>query len=508
MKLKLISLPFEVRKHFVALSEEDSNDLGILSGDRVKISVRRKSIVAEIGIIPGMVKNGECAISRFLFPELEAEEGEVAEVSPVPKPRSFEHIKKKIMGGKLSKEEVYEIINDIASGSLNEVEIAAFVSASYMLKMDFDEIEWMTKAMIESGERITFERGTVVDKHSIGGVPGNKTALLVVPIIAASGLLIPKTASRAITSATGTADTFEVLANVNLTVDEIKEITERVGGVIAWSGATRLAPADDQLIHVEYILQMSPKPNMIASLLSKKASEGAKHVVIDIPVGEGSKVPSVDMGRELANNFVELGRRLGLNVFCALSYGGQPVGRAIGPALEAREALETLEKRKGSSSLIEKSLGLAGILLEMAGRSKNGYEDAKEIFTSGKAMEKMKEIIEAQGGEIFSYKDVPVGDKTYTLEAKKEGAIEAVYNKTLVKIARAAGAPKDKGAGVYIHKKRGEVVKEGDKILTIYAEKEWKLENAIDIALQEPAVEITGMILERFPSVRYLEGGT
>ena len=507
MRLKLISLPFDVRKHFAALSDHDSKELGVLSGDRIRISVGRKSIVAEVGIIPGMVKDGEIGLNSFLLSELEAEIGEEAEVSPVSKPRSFQYIKKKIMGEKLSKEEVYEIIGDIASGSLNEVEITAFVSASYMLKMNFDEIEWMTKAMIETGERITFEKGTVVDKHSIGGVPGNKTALLVVPIIAASGLLIPKTASRAITSATGTADTFEVLANVNLSVDDIKEITERVGGVIAWSGATQLAPADDQLIRVEYILQMSPKPNMIASLLSKKASEGAKHVVIDIPVGEGSKVPSVDKGRELANNFVELGRRLGLNVSSVITNGKQPVGRAIGPALEAREALETLEKRKGSSSLIEKSLGLAGILLEMSGRSKNGYEDAKQIFTSGKAMEKMKEIIEAQGGEIFSYKDVPVGDKKHVIRFRGEGAVVTVNNQVLVRIARAAGAPKDKGAGVYIHKKRGEVVKEGDKILTIYAEKEWKLDNAIDIALQEPAVEITGMILERFPSVRYLEEG-
>jgi len=506
MRMKIKALPFEVRRHFVALSERDSKELGVLSGDRVKISVGKKSIVAEVGIIPGMVKDGECGISNLFLSEIDAKEGDGAEVVPVPKPKSFQHIRKKILGGKLSKEEIYELINDIASGSLNEVEVAAFVSASYMLKMDLDEIEWMTKAMIDTGERITFERGTVVDKHSIGGVPGNKITLLIVPIIAASGLLIPKTASRAITSATGTADTFEVLANVNLSVDEIKEITERVGGVIAWGGATQLAPADDHIIRVEYPLSIDPKPQLLASVMAKKGSVGAKHVVIDIPVGEGSKVPDVDIGRELANNFVELGRRLGLNVFCALSSGGQPVGRAIGPALEAKEALKTLEERKGSSSLIEKSLGLAGILLEMAGRSSNGYEDAKRIFTSGKALEKMKEIIEAQGGEIFSSKDVLVGDKTYTLKSKKEGAVEAVFNKTLVKIARAAGAPKDKGAGVYIHKKRGEVVKEGDAIITIYAEKEWKLDNAIDIALQEPAVEITGMILEKFPSVRYLGG--
>ena len=499
-------LPFDLGRA-VIMNKHDAEDLGLMEGDRIRICKGKTFCTAELQTTIGFVKKGEVGFPSHLANEISVKDGDEIEISPISRPDSVSFIKKKMDGVKLSKEEISSIISDITSQSLSSVELAAFVLSNFIHGMDLDEIEWMTKAMIETGERITFEKGTVVDKHSIGGVPGNKTALLVVPIIAASGLLIPKTASRAITSATGTADTFEVLANVNLSVDEIKEITERVGGVIAWSGATQLAPADDQLIRVEYILQMSPKPNMITSLLSKKASEGAKHVVIDIPVGEGSKVPDVNMGRELANNFVELGRRLGLNVSSVITNGKQPVGRAIGPALEAREALETLEKRKGSSSLIEKSLGLAGILLEMAGRSKNGYEDAKQIFTSGKAMEKMKEIIEAQGGEIFSYRDVPVGDKKHVIRFRGEGAVIAVNNQVLVRIARAAGAPKDKGAGVYLHKKRGEVVKEGDKILTIYAEKDWKLDNAIDIALQEPAVEITGMILERFPSVRYLGGG-
>jgi len=497
-------LPFELGKA-VIMNKSDAEDLGLMEGDRIRICRGKMFCTAELQTTIGFVKKGEVAFPTHLADVISIKDGDEVEISPIPKPESVSFIKKKMDGEKLSKDEISSVISDITNQSLSSIELTAFVLSNLIRGMDLDEIEWMTKAMIDTGERITFERGTVVGKHSIGGVPGNKTALILVPIIAASGLLIPKTASRAITSATGTADTFEVLANVNLSVDEIKEITERVGGVIAWGGATQLAPADDHIIRVEYPLSIDPKPQLLASVMAKKGSVGAKHVVIDIPVGEGSKVPDVDIGRELANNFVELGRRLGLNVFCALSSGGQPVGRAIGPALEAKEALKTLEERKGSSSLIEKSLGLAGILLEMAGRSSNGYEDAKRIFTSGKALEKMKEIIEAQGGEIFSSKDVLVGDKTYTLKSKKEGAVEAVFNKTLVKIARAAGAPKDKGAGVYIHKKRGEVVKEGDAIITIYAEKEWKLDNAIDIALQEPAVEITGMILEKFPSVRYFE---
>jgi AMP phosphorylase len=505
MKLRIKELPFELRGRIIALSEQDSKELGVLNGDRVKISFKRRGSIAEVYVVSTLISAGECGLSKKIVDETGVSEGGEVVITPIPKPESFHYIRKKIYGEKLTKDEIYRIIKDIADGLLNEIELTAFVAANQLVNMDFDEIEWMTRAMIETGERITFEKGIVVDKHSIGGVPGNKITLLIVPIIAASGLLIPKTASRAITSATGTADTFEVLADVNLSVDEIKEITEKVGGVIAWGGATQIAPADDVIIKVEHPLSIDPKPQLLASVMAKKGSVGAKHVVIDIPVGEGSKVPDIEKGRELANDFVELGRRLGLNVFCALSYGGQPVGRAIGPALEAREALLNLEKVT-SQSLVEKSLGLAGILLEMAGKTTNGYEYAKEILNSGKALEKMREIIQAQGGEIIRADDVPVGDKTYTLKAAKEGAVESVYNRTIVKIARAAGAPKDKGAGVYLHKKRGEVVKEGDSLITIYAEKEWKLDNAIDIALQESPVEITGMILERYPSYRFIRG--
>ncbi|AGK61741.1 AMP phosphorylase [Archaeoglobus sulfaticallidus PM70-1] len=506
MKLKVKLIPFYVNDRIIAISENDAKEIGVRGGDRVRVSCGRKRVIAEVKVISGLVEQNECGLTKYLMELLEIEEEAVVEIFPVPKPESFNYIRKKIFGHKLTKDEIYAIIKDTVDGSLNEVELTAFVASNMLRSMDFDEIEWMTRAMIETGETITFERGIVVDKHSIGGVPGNKITLLIVPIVASSGLLIPKTASRAITSATGTADTFEVLADVNLTVDEIKEITERVGRVIAWGGATEIAPADDIIIRVEHPLSIDPKPQLLASVMAKKGSVGAKHVVIDIPVGKGSKVPGVEKGRELANDFVELGRRLGLNVRCALSYGGQPVGRAIGPALEAKEALKTLEERKGSSSLIEKSLGLAGILLEMSGKTSNGYEYAKEIFNSGKAYEKLKEIILAQGGEITKADDVPIGDKVYTLKATKEGAVEEVYNKNIVKIARTAGAPKDKGAGVYLHKKRGEVVKVGDPIITIYAEKEWKLDNAIDVALQEKPVEITGMILDAYPSYKYIGG--
>lgn len=505
MKFRVRRIPVKIERLSVILNQSDADEIGVLVGDRVRVTSGGKSCTADVQIGTGIIEKGEVGLYSSVMNELMVDEGDEVGVFPFPRPASVDYIRKKMDGHKLTKDEIYQIIEDIVSNSLTDVEIAAFVISNYVRTMDFDEIEWMTKAMIETGETITFEKGIIVDKHSIGGVPGNKISLIIVPTIAASGLMIPKTASRAITSASGTADTMEVLANVNLSVEEIKEITERVGGVIAWGGATYIAPADDKIIQVEYPLSIDPKPQLLASVMAKKGAIGAKYAVIDIPAGEGAKVPTVEIARELSNDFVELGRRLGMNITCAITYGGQPVGRAIGPALEAWEALKALEERKGSTSLLEKSLGLAGILLEMTGKATNGYEAAKKLFESGESLEKFREIIEAQGGDPnVKSDDIPIGDKIYHVESAYEGAVVGVDNKKLVRIARAAGAPKDKGAGIYIHKKKGEVVRTGDKLFTIYAEKEWKLTQAIELAMKEPPIMVSGMILEKYPSYRMI----
>ncbi len=496
MILRAVKLPIRSGRFTVIINESDAAELGVREGDRLRLRNGRRQVVATVQLTKEIVQPGYAGLTDIVAAELGVEEGEV-EVHPVAKPRSVEHIKKKMRGEKLSDEELRSIIVDIVNNTLSDVEIASFVLASMLRGMDFDEIEWMTKAMIETGERIYFERGIVVDKHSIGGVPGNKISLIIVPTIAAAGLLIPKTASRAITSASGTADTMEVLADVNLSVDEIKEITERVGGVIAWGGATNIAPADDKIIRVEHPLSVDPRPQLLASVMAKKGSIGAKYLVLDLPVGEGAKIEDVDVARSLASDFIELGRRLGLEVAAAITYGGQPVGRTIGPALEAKEALASMEKRSGPASLLEKSFGIAGILLEMTGVAVNGYEHAKKIFESGKTLEKFREIVAAQGGsESVRSDEIPVGDKTHTITSQIEGAVVAVDNKSIVKIARAAGAPKDKGAGVYVHKKRGEVVKAGDPLLTIYAEKDWKLDKALEVARLENPIVVSGMVLE------------
>lgn len=501
MKFVVKDMPLKLVSASVLLNPGDVAELGLVVGDRVRVAYGRQSCIKDVHIATGMLRRGEVGFCETRGPcDMKIMEGETVDVTPIPRPRSVDYIRKKMTGSRLAADEVHAIIQDISDNMLNEVEITAFVMANYYQSIDFDETEAMARAMIATGGKIVFDNGNVVDKHSIGGVPGNEISLLVVPVIASSGLLIPKTSSRAITSASGTADTMEVLADVSLDIAEIKEITQSTGGVIAWGGATDIAPADDVIIRVERHLSIDPWPQLLASVMGKKGAVGAKHVVIDIPVGPGTKVTELTKGRELANDFTELGRRLGLNVSCLLTYGAQPVGRAIGPALEAQEALAVLEGGPAPDSLVEKATGIAGRLLEISGLTPNGAEVARDAIRTGRALAKMQEIIAAQGGTgITRSADVPVGPATADVRAESGGTISRMDNPRLVRVARAAGAPKDKGAGLLLHGKTGSHIRAGDPLFTIFAEKEWKLSQAIELARREPPVIVSGMILETFP---------
>jgi AMP phosphorylase len=408
---------------------------------------------------------------------------------------------------KLTQEEIFQIVQDIVRENLTEVELSAFVTTSYIYGLTADEIEWLTRAMIDTGEKIEFDTHPIMDKHSIGGVPGNKISLLVVPIVAANGLLIPKTSSRAITGAAGTADLMEVLAPVEFSTDEIKSITEKVGGIIAWGGATNIAPADDKLIRAEYPLSIDPRCQMLASIMAKKGAVGADCVVIDIPIGSGTKVPTIEEGKKLARDLIELGERLGMRVECAMTYGASPVGRTVGPAAEVKEAIKVLETMEGPNSLIEKSTALAGILLEMGGAAARGQgkEMAMETLRSGKAFTKLKEIIEAQGGNPnITHTDIKAGENRADLPSPADGYVIEFDNKRIVEIARIAGAPIDKGAGVWIHRKKGETVNKGDPLITIFADKSWKLTNALKSAEKDYPIIVEGMLLERVQTFRVL----
>jgi len=399
MKFTIKNWPIEAGKPIVILNQEDAKELGLYVSDRVEISYNGSSATAPVDITETFVPDGVIAVSKEVVDILGVDEGVQVDVHITRRPISIEFIRKKIHGEALSASEIKSIIHDIVANNLSDIELSAFVTAGYINGYSMDEVVELTNSMVETGQQINFG-DNIVDKHCIGGVAGNRTTLVIVPIIAAAGLTIPKTSSRAITSPAGTADTMEVLAHVEFRIDDLKDIVNKVGGCIIWGGALNLAPADDKIIRAEYPLSIDPEGQVLASVMAKKKSVGSDYVLVDIPVGKGAKIENNDTAAKLAQKFIELGKRLGIYVECIITDGSAPIGAGIGPALEARDCLLVLDN-KGPIELMNKSLDLAGILLELSGSVKrnHGRSAAEKLLTSGRAKKKMMEIIEAQGGD-------------------------------------------------------------------------------------------------------------
>ncbi|MCL2713005.1 MAG: AMP phosphorylase, partial [Methanomassiliicoccaceae archaeon] len=458
-----------------------------------------------VSISDTMLKSGEILIPRPILQKIGAKEGKEIEVVYSPKPESVRSIRKKMDSEKLTKDEINEIVFDILEGKLSKIEISAWLTALYINGMDNEEIANFTQSMVNTGEKITFERTPVFDFHSLGGVPGNKITPIVVSIVAAAGLMIPKTSSRAISSACGTSDIVEVFCNVELEAAQLKEISERVGGVMAWGGSMNIAPVDDMVIEIEYPLGINPRAQMLASILSKKLAISATHLLVDIPMGAGTKVRTLEEAREYAGDLMELGTRLGMRTECAITYGDQPVGNAIGPALEAKECIKILEGSDHPASVIEKACDLAGMILEMGGIP-DGPSKAREILSSGKAFSKFREIVKAQGGsENITSDHINLGKFVHDVKAVRAGYVHSINNKDLVAIARAAGAPSDKGAGILLFRKKGQRAEKGDILFQIFADNQAKADRARDVAIKLEPMDIEGMLIKKVPNASALK---
>lgn len=479
MKLKVRFLGFEAGgKSVVVLNKGDAEDLGVSSLGRVRIKFNGKELTAIVNTTAKLISEGTMGVYEEVRNFLNLNEGVEVDVDIAPFPTSVYFIRNKLRGRKLTYEETLEIVKDVVKGNLSEIEIAAFVTALHSSGLDLDETTNLSLAMVETGNTLKLDRPLIVDKHSIGGVPGDKTTLVVVPIIAACGLTIPKSSSRAITSAAGTADRAEVLMPIDLSIDEMREVVEKTEGCLVWGGSLYLAPADDIFVRVEHPLSIDPL--LLPSIMSKKKAVGANLLVVDIPCGRGTKVKTIGEADLLAKDFIELGRRLDIRVQCAVTYGEQPVGYTIGPSLEAREALSILMGQGKALDLIDKATNIAGILLEMGGKE-NGKGLAMEALRSGRAERKMREIIEAQGGDPnVKPQDISIGDQIFTVHSNRDGYLLWIDNTPLVEVVRLAGAPRDKGAGIMLHKKIGDRVSKGDPLFTIYAERGTKLQRALD----------------------------
>ena len=502
MKLRARPLEIQAGGRSIAILDDDTASLlGLHSSDRVAITYNKQKAIGIVNIATNFPPSF-VGLYEELSKKLGTKAGDEVELQPAETPQSLSHVQAKIRGERLRQNEIQMIVTDAVERHLSDIELASFVTALHVYGLNMDETEALSRAMVKTGRTLNLKnQGPILDKHSIGGIPGDKTTILIVPIIAAAGFTIPKTSSRAITSPAGTADRVETLCPVNLSIEEIKTVVRKTNGCIAWGGALELAPADDIFIQIEYPLAIDPL--LLPSIMGKKKAIGATHIVVDIPTGRGAKIKTATEAHALAYDFIDLGKRLGMIVQCAVTFGEQPLGHAIGPALEAKEALAAI-MGNGPFDLKDKATSIAGILLEMVG-IQDGKQTAQSILEAGKAEKKLREIIEAQGGNPqVKPEDIEVGDKRAEISTDKEGRILGINTSDIARIAREAGAPKGKGAGVLLKAKLGERVRKNGALFEIYAERDSKLEAAVELAEKLMPISLTkgaeqGMLIDRIP---------
>lgn len=461
---------------------------GFAAHARIEVAHKNETLVATLHSVAGdLLAPGEAGLSEWAWKHLAANEGDTVELAHAPLLTSLRAVRGKIHGHRLSGDAFAAIVDDVVAGRYSDVELAGFITACASRDLDLEETIALTRAMVEVGERLDWVTTPIADKHCIGGLPGNRTTPIVVAIVAALGVTIPKTSSRAITSPAGTADTMEVLAPVNLDLAAMRRVVEREGGCVVWGGAVRLSPADDVLIRIERALDLDAEAQLVASVVSKKVAAGATHLVLDIPVGPTAKVRDALAAQGLAARLRSVSGAFGVMTQVVVSDGSEPVGRGMGPALEARDVLAVVRRDPFAPvDLADRAVALAGALLELTGAATAGRGPslAHQALNDGRAQSKLEAICEAQGG----MREPPVAAHTCDVTAPRAGAVTVIDNRRIARLAKLAGAPHSKAAGVVLHVRVGDPLGAGEPLMTVHAESTGELGYAMRYANANPDI--------------------
>ena len=452
---------------------------GLAQRSQVAVRAAGREIQALLYQVDDWLEPDTVALSEEAWARLGVGEGDTVEVTHPRVLESLSSVRRRIYGHRLDDDAMLSVVRDVADGRYSDVQLAAFLTAGAALPLDERETVALTRAMVAVGERLSWDAPIVLDKHCIGGLPGNRTTPIVVAIVAAHGLIMPKTSSRAITSPAGTADAMETIAPVALSMEDMRRVVGETGACIAWGGAVHLSPADDVFVRVERELDIDTEGQLIASVLSKKVAAGATHVVIDIPVGPTAKVRSAEAGEHLAQRLISVGAETGLVVTCLQTDGDQPVGRGIGPALEARDVLSVLQDEpQAPEDLRQRSARLAGAALEIGGAAPagQGLAVALETLADGRAWRKFQQIVQAQGG----MRVLPLARHQHPLGALRAGRVVHIDNRRLARLAKLAGAPESQAAGLVLHVRLGDEVARHQPLLTVHADSPGELAYALE----------------------------
>jgi putative thymidine phosphorylase len=490
MELKIRILNWTAGIPSAMLNQKTAKRLGIQTKDRISIKTfgkKSKEISTTLDTIKGIIRENELGVSSEVKKILDLRKGQKVDVNFSMPPKSLDFIKEKLNGKRLSRKKIDSIIEDIVNNSLSESEIALFISGTFKVGMTMKETINLTKAIYNSGSHLNLKNKYIAEKHCIGGVPGNRTTPIVISICAATGLIMPKTSSKAITSAAGTADTMATIARVEFNIKEVKKILKKTNACIVWGGSLGILPADSKIIKVEKMLKIDPRSQLLASIISKKLSMGTKYILIDIPYGKGSKF-SKKKALLLKKDFDIIGKYFHKKIKCILTDGSQPIGRGIGPGPEMEDIIDILDpEKKGPKDLEEKSIFLAGELLELAGKAKKNQGNimAEKILYDGQAFKKFKEIVEAQEGDLGKLKK-PKFEKN--ILSRRSMKIKSLENKKISSLARITGCPLDKSSGLDLWVKKGDQVKKGQKLITIYANSKNRLNEAVKFFRDEKPI--------------------
>lgn len=399
--------------------------------------------------------------------------------------RVVDLIHKKRQGRALTEEEIRFLIRGYTDGLIPDYQMSAFAMAVFFRGMDDAETAVLTDAMMRSGDTVDLSRfGSLsVDKHSTGGV-GDKTTLIVAPVVAALGCKMAKMSGRGLGHTGGTVDKLEAIPGfrTTLTPEEFLAQVERIGvAVVGQSGD--LTPADKKLYALRDVTDtVDSLPLIASSVMSKKLAAGAKSIVLDVKVGSGAFLKTEEQGRKLAGLMTEIGRRCGRNVAALLTDMDVPLGMHVGNALEVREAAEVL-KGRGSADLAEVCKALAAHLVSMA--REIPVPEAEKLVTetiaSGKAFLAMKEWISAQGGDaeaLEDYSRLPQAKVSWELRAPRAGHLHAMDAQAVGEASAILGAgrtkkedPIDYAAGIVLAKKTGDAAAEGETLATFYTDR-------------------------------------
>jgi pyrimidine-nucleoside phosphorylase len=418
--------------------------------------------------------------------------------------RATDIIAKKRDGGELTTAEIRWFVEGFTKGDIPDYQMAAWLMAVYLRGMTRQETFDLTMVMAESGDQMDLSHviDYAVDKHSTGGV-GDKVTLVVLPLVAAAGIPVAKMSGRGLGFSGGTLDKLESIAGyrVQLTDEEFLQQV-RDHGIVLCGQTKSLAPADGMIYALRDVTStVSSLPLIASSIMSKKLASGAKAIVLDVKVGMGAFMQHVEEARELAEIMVDIGKDAGRQMVALLSDMNQPLGWAVGNALEVRESIETL-RGGGPTDLREHCLAIGGHMVRLGRRATSEYAlseamaELAEMLDNGKGLAKFRELIEAQGGDVSMVDDpdkLPQASIKEDVKAEKGGYVAQINALLVAQASLQLGAgrarktdPVDPAVGVIVHRKVGDRVEEGDIMFTIHANDETLLSQARDLLRQAP----------------------